>query len=231
MTVVLIMGVGPLPIPLGRKRRWTRRVIMVAAWMYIRMMRLLGLMTFELIHLDALNRPGTLVVANHLTLIDAVFLMSATSKATFIVKSAVSRNPFMSGLVYLAGYIPNSEFGTELIERAVAALRDQETLIVFPEGTRARDLGTFDFKRGAANIALQANCPIQPVFIRCEPIALRKHDKWYDIPSVPSHFQLSALPLIDVNECIDRSQAVGIQARTLTRHLQSQYINQMQKLT
>lgn len=225
ITLITLLVIAPLPLTIERKHRCTRRVIQTAAWLYIRMMRELDLLTFDTIDKAALNQPGTLVMANHLTLIDALFIMSATPEATFIVKSALSRNPFTRGLIYLAGYIPNNEFGNGLKEKAIEVLRNNGIVVIFPEGTRARELGVFDFKRGAANIALETGCPIQPILISCKPIALRKHQKWYNIPRVPSHFRLRALELVTPLEHVDQSRPPGIQARALTHYLKTLYAN------
>ena len=228
MTFIVVVGIGPLPVEIHKKRNWVRRLIMVAAWLYIRMMRMLGLLTFDLNSIKGLHRPGSLIIANHLTLIDALFLMSVSARTCFIVKAALADNPITSGLIQLAGYIPNCEHGTQLLDHAVDVLQNNESLVVFPEGTRSAQPGSFKFKRGAANIALITNCVIQPIYIECEPLALRKGEKWYHLPERPSHYKFSTLPLVHVDAHIDLSQPVSLQARVLTRHLQSLYNCAMQ---
>ncbi|AQT60778.1 1-acyl-sn-glycerol-3-phosphate acyltransferase [Cellvibrio sp. PSBB023] len=207
-----------LPWSETRRRQLARHSIQRWVWLYVRIMRGLGLFTVEFDGVDALKQPGVLVVANHPTLLDAVLLMAVMPNATFIVKAAMAHNPITCWIVSLAGYIPNDEVGVELVEKAAAALRTGETLMIFPEGTRTQG-DTLILKRGAANIALAANCPLLPVMIDCQPMTLRKGEPWYHIPVRAPHFVLRVLPLMRLEALVDRTQPPGLQARALTAAL------------
>lgn len=207
-----------LPWSEVRRRQLARHSIQRWVWLYVRIMRGLGLFTVEFDGVDALKQPGVLVVANHPTLLDAVLLMAVMPNATFIVKAAMAHNPITCWIVSLAGYIPNDEVGVELVEKAAAALRTGETLMIFPEGTRTQG-DTLTLKRGAANIALAANCPLLPVMIDCQPMTLRKGEPWYHIPVRAPHFVLRVLPLMKLEALVDRTQPPGLQARALTAAL------------
>lgn len=228
LTIILVLGLTPLPVRRVVKRRWTRRTMSWAAGCYLRAVRLLGLINFELRDLEGLNRPGQVVVANHPSLLDALFLMWVIPDARFVVKAAVSKNPFTRALVSLAGYLPNSVFGPALISKAVSSLHEGQILVIFPEGTRTPDLQQLVFQRGAANIALQATCPIQPVVISCTPPFLRKNEHWYKLPAQIPRFCLYGLQPLHIENCIDTRQPAGIQARQLTRQLQNKFSAQLQ---
>lgn len=219
LSLGLVIFLKLLPIQPASKHRYTRCMIMHAARKFIGFMQTTGVLTFEFDEIEKLNQPGVLVIANHPTLLDAVLLMSVMPNANFIVKAAMANNFFTSTLVAMADYIPNSEIAIALVKKAARALNKGETLMIFPEGTRTTASG-LHFKRSAAIIALQAKCPIQPVLISCEPITLRKHEKWYSIPASPPVFRLHVLPLLHINECIDTSQPLGAQARELNLYLQ-----------
>ena len=223
LSLYLFIFVGLPPFSKSFKRRVSRRFIASSANSYIRIMRALGVLTFTFEDMEQVNTPGTLVIANHPTLLDAVFLMSVMPDTTFIVKASMTKNPLTAVMISLAGHIPNSEIGMELIEKAVAAINRGETLMIFPEGTRTISEQGLQFKRGAANIALQAHCPIQPVLIRCEPITLRKHEKWYAVPERAPLFSLRALERINPVDCIDNSKPPGVRARALNRFLQDRF--------
>jgi 1-acyl-sn-glycerol-3-phosphate acyltransferase len=143
------------------------------------------------------------------------------------MKAAMARNPFTCWIVSLAGYIPNDEVGVELVGRAAAALRSGDTLMIFPEGTRTEG-DKLKLKRGAANIAIAADCPLVPVVIDCQPLTLRKGEPWYHIPPTKPHFSLRVLPSIDLEQIIDKSQPPGLQARALTAALHSVLQEQLQ---
>lgn len=217
----LIFSLLVFPLPLGRVRKqiWARRSMQRALWIYVRIMRGLGLLTFEFRgNFDpSLDGEGCLVVANHPSLLDVVFLISAFPDINCIVKSALWRNPLTVAIVTMAGYIRNDT--EDLLEVAASQIESGQMLVVFPEGTRTVDPEALDFKRGALHIAVAAACPILPVHISCEPPTLRKHQPWYDVPDTPPHFALEAMPVINVVDTIDTSQVRSIQVRHLTRWL------------
>lgn len=211
----------PLPISRQKKRLWTRSLVFSTTQLYIRMMRGLGLLEVVFVDAHRLENAGQIVVANHPSLLDAVFLFSRVPNANCVVKSAMARNPFTAAMVSLAGYIPNSESGERMVSLAVDAIAKGENLIVFPEGTRTSPDSASVFKRGAAQVALVANCPIQPVHISCKPATLRKHEPWYCVPKTPPLFTFTALPCFRASERIDGSKPGGVQARELTRVLKA----------
>ena len=130
---------------------------------------------------DHLAHGPSLVVANHPTLLDAVFVISRMPQADCIVKSEAWRNPFLRHVVRIAGYIPNGE-GPQVVNTCVERLRTGRSVVLFPEGSRSPEQGLRPFKRGAAHIALRSGCPITPVFITCTPPALKKGQPWWAVP-------------------------------------------------
>jgi len=187
---------------------------------YIGMLKGLGLLTYHYEGFDTLLSNGKLIVANHPTLLDAVFLMALIPNATFIVKAAMANHPFTGGIARLAGYIPNNEDGIDLLENAVNALQRGDALVIFPAGTRTTGRGV-KFKRGAANIAVASRCPIVPLRIRCQPATLGKNDKWYHVPPRKPHFEFYVLPEFAVQDVIDINRPTGVQARHLNQYLET----------
>ncbi|MBB5913684.1 1-acyl-sn-glycerol-3-phosphate acyltransferase [Nocardia transvalensis] len=55
--------------------------------------------------------------------------------------------------------------GAESRERAVAALRDGEIVVVYPEATISRSFELKEFKSGAARMAIESGAPIVPMVI------------------------------------------------------------------
>lgn len=220
MTLGLVIFVLPLPSSSERKRIWTRYTVWLACWLYVRIMRSFGILTFELVNTDQLRDKGQLIVANHPTLIDVIFLISVVPDANCIVKENMFTNPFTFALVTLADYLSNNSDSETLIDKASETLKAGQTLIIFPEGTRSRHATPLKFKRGAANIALAASCSVRPVVINVEPPTLRKNEPWYQIPERASHFRIEAMPMMLPSNIIDMERTSGVQARQLTKHLQ-----------
>jgi 1-acyl-sn-glycerol-3-phosphate acyltransferase len=138
----------------------------------------LGLFEVHDTHADRLAAAPGLVVANHPSLLDVVFLIARMPQADCIVKLGAWRNPFLRRIVSIAGYIANDE-GPAVIDACVERLRAGRALVVFPEGTRSPMRGLRTFKRGAARVALRSQAVVTPVAIRCEPPALGKRQRWW----------------------------------------------------
>jgi len=156
---------------------------------FARMTRALGVLTYDVEGAERLGRPGQLIVANHPTLIDGVFLLGLAPGSVCIVKAALVRNPFTRGSVAAAGYVSNSPTD-QMIEDAADVLRAGGSVIMFPEGTRTVPGETPQFQRGAAAIALRAAAVVTPVHVRCNPLTLAKREPWHRVPDRRPHFLL-----------------------------------------
>lgn len=169
--------------------------------------------------LSRLDRRGLLILANHPTLIDIVFLMAFVPRADCIVKRGLWRNPFTWATVRAAGYICNSDDSVGLVEDCVTAVRRGGNLIVFPEGTRTPADGSISLKRGAANIAVRVPCAITLVRIGCAPPMLVKGEPWYRLPGETSQFRFEVMEDIDIRPFVDSAANEVLAARRMTAHL------------
>jgi 1-acyl-sn-glycerol-3-phosphate acyltransferase len=150
-----------------------------------------------------------LILANHPTLLDIVFLMAFVRRADCIVKSGLWRNPFMRGPVKAAGYIRN-DHGVGLLDACIAAIGRGENLVIFPEGTRTSSDGAIKLKRGAAHIAVRSACRVAPVLIRCAPPMLVKGNRWWRLPSKRVRYRFEVRDDIDVQALLAaRQQHIG----------------------
>ncbi|MEE9337713.1 MAG: lysophospholipid acyltransferase family protein [Methylococcaceae bacterium] len=178
-----------LPVKDNQKNRRGQLGVHYSFYIFIGLMHRLGVMTYEIDGLEKLNRPGQLILANHPTLIDIVFLISRIPAANCIVKESLWQNPFIKGAVTNAGYISNGD-SEKMVSECVAYLKSGGTLVIFPEGTRTVLNRPYKFQRGAAHIALQANVIVTPVIISCNPSTLTKQEKWYQIPNRRFHLSM-----------------------------------------
>lgn len=163
-----------------------------AIWrLYVRIMVLLGVLTYEThgAHLLRGDR-GTLVIANHPSLLDIVFIMSLMERTQCVVKAGVWRNPFMRGVVVAANYIPNMNDPEKLLDDCVAALGAGNNLVIFPEGSRTPPGVKRKYQRGFAYIALRSKAPVRLVTVTCTPPTLLKGEPWYKIPTTRPHWDI-----------------------------------------
>jgi 1-acyl-sn-glycerol-3-phosphate acyltransferase len=147
---------------------------------------------------DRLGRPGQLIIANHPTLIDVVFIVAFTPAPACVVKAAMFANPFTRNVVRAAGYIRNAPTD-EMIERSVAALRSGDALVMFPEGTRTRAGQPLAFHRGAASVAVQGAKVLTPIYIHVDQPLLNKALPWYKVPPRVPRFSIRVGDDIDLD--------------------------------
>ncbi len=220
-----ILLLFPLPFSLQRKYRIMRRIISPSFLFYLWILRSLGLLSSEVKDLERLQHQGQLLVANHPSLLDVVFLISMVKQANCVIKQGLKENKFTLIPTKLAGYVSNAS--KQMLVDCSESLKHGDSLILFPEGTRSVPGTAVKLLRGAANIAINAQHDITPVFISCSPPTLMKGQKWYEIPESPPHFHLEVLPNIDIAPYLDGPKSKA--SRKLTRDLEVLYNEKINK--
>ena len=201
------------------RRRIARRAIQKMFRFFIEFMRIFGVLSYELSGFSQLHgRRGMLVIANHPTLLDVVFLVAFLDDVDCIVKKEIFKNPFMLGPVATAEFIPNDTDNPEqFINLCVSRLNEGANLIIFPEGTRTVTHQGYRLQRGASNIAIRSDTAPTPILISCHPPTLRKGEKWYKIPHQKMHFSLRVQPDFPIHPYTECNPSIA--ARRLTQDL------------
>jgi len=95
-----------------------------------------------------------------------------------LYKAELRKLPILVRAWDLAGFVPlergNREQSLPAIDRAAAALREGNSFLIFPEGTRSRTGNLLPFKKGGFIMAISGQAPIVPVAILGARDALRK---------------------------------------------------------
>jgi len=198
-----------------RRRRFLRFLVHLSFRCFVGLMRVVGVLTYEIHGRDKLSVPGQLVIANHPTLIDVVFLIACIPNGICIVKQNLLESYFVGGLLRRAGYIGNTSQPKAALEACVEALNSGATLIMFPEGSRSIPGTNQRFRRGAAYVALAAHKEFTPVHISCSPSTLTKSERWHDIPKRRIHFVMSVGENIPL-EAPDRMISKRVAAKVMT---------------
>jgi 1-acyl-sn-glycerol-3-phosphate acyltransferase len=117
---------------------------------------------------------GTILVANHPGLFDALLLLRQWPDSSCVMRAGLMSSPTFHGTARACGFLPN-DTGADFIREAVARLRSGENLIVFPEGTRTLPGGPLlQFKKGFALAARRSGAPIQTILLEHRGEFLRK---------------------------------------------------------
>src|SRR5436190_23917539 len=107
-----------------------------------------------------------------------VVLSSLFPRLRILYKAELRKLPILVRAFDLAGFVPlergNRDQSLPAIERAAAALREGNSFLIFPEGTRRRTGELLPFKKGGFIMALKAQAPIVPVAIQGARDAMKK---------------------------------------------------------
>jgi 1-acyl-sn-glycerol-3-phosphate acyltransferase len=115
---------------------------------------------------------GCIVVFNHVSHVDpliaAHFVYDHGRLPRYLAKSGLFKNRALGYFLTAAGQIPVERLTKSAVgayDAAVAAVRNGECVVVYPEGTLTRDPAQWPMagKSGAARIALETGCPVIPV--------------------------------------------------------------------
>jgi len=154
-----------------------------------------------------------------------VGLIALIGDANCVVKQSLWDNPCMRGPIRAAGYISNSQ-SPEMLDEAAAVLREGQTLIIFPEGTRTTPGQPPQFHRGAAAIALRGAKVITPVVVTVTPSTLTRAEPWYRIPARRFHFRLHVGEDIDPRP-FHADAPLPVASRRLNDHLHRHFIQEL----
>ncbi|ECH3817070.1 1-acyl-sn-glycerol-3-phosphate acyltransferase [Salmonella enterica] len=207
----------------NRRRRIARRSISFSFSLFLRVAKLTGALDYRIEGAEILRQErGCLVVANHPTLIDYVLIASVMPETDCLVKSALLKNPFMSGVIRAADYLVNSQ-ADALLPQSQQRLAQGDTILIFPEGTRTRPGEKMSLQRGAANIAVRCESDLRIVAIRCSEHLLDKQSKWYNVPPAKPLFTVTVGERVSITDYYDaKTQEPALAARQLNRHLLEQ---------
>jgi 1-acyl-sn-glycerol-3-phosphate acyltransferase len=135
------------------------------------------------VHGENIRRDRAAVYAvNHASNVEPPILYAVLSelfpRLRILYKAELRKLPILVRAFDLAGFVPlergNRDQSLPAIERAAAALREGNSFLIFPEGTRSRSGDLLPFKKGGFIMALQAGAPIVPVAIKGARDAMKK---------------------------------------------------------
>jgi 1-acyl-sn-glycerol-3-phosphate acyltransferase len=216
-----------LPGDARTHRRRARQTVARLFWFFVRFMARTGVLTYDIQGAEKLGRPGQMIIANHPSLIDVVFLIGLVRHANCVVKKSLWENPFTRGPLGSTEYISN-DGSMDMLDGAAAALQGGQTLIIFPEGTRTQPGQAPAFHRGAAAIALRGAKLVTPVTIQVSPSTLTKAEPWYRIPQRRVHFSLRVGADIDPQAFAAQGPA-PMASRKLNDFLHQYFIKELAK--
>lgn len=225
LSVVFLPALGLFVRQAERRTQYARCTIAWTFRLFVGIMRGLGLLKYELLGFEKLNRKGLVVIANHPSLIDTVFLLGFVQNSIAVVDDELFRNSFTGAPLRAAGFIRN-DAGVTVLADCVAALDAGMNVVIFPEGTRTPRDGMVKLKRGVANIAIRAERNLTPIIIQCAPRTLMKGEKWWQIPERPPHYSFVVGDDIVAHTFSSDDESPALAVRRLTAYLEQYFTTQ-----
>jgi 1-acyl-sn-glycerol-3-phosphate acyltransferase len=161
LAVVLLGGFLVVPFLRGNALRGLART----------MLAVLGI---KLVRQGPAMKPGSLLVANHVSWLDILVLL-AMSPVRLVAKGEVGSWPGIGALAGLSGAIfidrsrPKALPAT--VAEVTAALKAGRTVAAFPEGTTFCGANQGRFRPALFQAAIDANAPVVPAWIRYDTTA------------------------------------------------------------
>lgn len=195
----------------------SRDIVMVSWRLFLYLIRYFKWIDFEKMNVNK-HLESCLIIANHPTLLDVVFLISFIRRSNCIVKKELKNNIFLYPAIKCSHYITN-EFDEEFLDKCITVLKNKENLIIFPEGTRTVD--KINVHKGVAYIGIHGAEKIIPYYINVSPKCLGKYDKWYNLPN-NIHYNIEILKEISIKD-FENDKVSSLRVRHLHLHVKEIY--------
>ena len=117
--------------------------------------------------------------ANHQSNVDPPVLFNALHRRLHILfKAELKKLPLLGKAFQVGGFVPidrgSRDQSMAAIEQVAQSLRDGNSFLTFPEGTRSRTGALLPFKRGPFLMAIKAQVPVVPVAVEGGTASMRK---------------------------------------------------------
>jgi 1-acyl-sn-glycerol-3-phosphate acyltransferase len=118
------------------------------------------------------------MVSNHQSGADILVLFKLHRHFKWVAKKGLFLIPFIGWNMWLNGYISiertRGRSKLQMMDKAADSIRAENSVILFPEGTRSRDGQLQPYKTGAFRLALETRSPILPVVLKETHLAIKK---------------------------------------------------------
>jgi 1-acyl-sn-glycerol-3-phosphate acyltransferase len=140
----------------------------------------------KFIGMENIPKDGRLILfSNHTSNADPVILGSKIKRyVAFMAKEELFKNPFLGKILRGVGAFPVKRGAGDIgaIKSAIAQLKQEHILVMFPEGTRRKKGKQVDLKPGVAMIAIKTQSLVVPAAIIGGPKLFGKNKIIYGKP-------------------------------------------------
>lgn len=122
----------------------------------------------RVVGMERIPRGVCLFVANHTSSADAPAVVGAIPRrVAVLLKKSLFQWPIVGQAFQCVNFIPvdrgSREAAIASVDKAVESMRNGQSFLIYPEGTRSPDGRLQEFKKGAVVLAIKAGVPIVPM--------------------------------------------------------------------
>jgi 1-acyl-sn-glycerol-3-phosphate acyltransferase len=178
VTVVYIAVAGPIGLVVGVVLRSTDGLYRLGHG-GVRLALALAGIRWKVAGREHVPDAAVVYCSNHESNVDPPVLFEALHpRLKILYKAELRKFPIMKTAFDVAGFVAvdraDREQAFASISKGAESLREGNTFLIFPEGTRSRTGHLLPFKKGGFIMAIEAQAPIVPVAIQGGRDAMRK---------------------------------------------------------
>jgi 1-acyl-sn-glycerol-3-phosphate acyltransferase len=132
------------------------------------------------------NNEKYILVANHGSLFDITAILSVYPEAAWFGHERLTKIPLFRNILKMTGYIPFRKKTVKNTRHMLEQLRQSsidQSIAIFPEGTRTMDGKISDFYKGFIYLFRSTNMPILPITLNGFYLLKPKHRFYIDFSS------------------------------------------------
>jgi 1-acyl-sn-glycerol-3-phosphate acyltransferase len=170
---------APLGMALAILFRWKSLLYILGHWGVGLGTSLAGIRARVAGHEHLQTGRAVVFCSNHQSNIDPPILFQTLHPRLHVLfKRELTKLPLLGRAFQIGGFVPidraSREQSMAAIDQAAESLRQGNSFLTFPEGTRSRTGALLPFKRGPFLMALKAQVPVVPVAIQGGTASMRK---------------------------------------------------------
>lgn len=170
---------APIGMALAIMFRWKDLLYILGHWGVTLGTSLAGIRTRVVGRHNIPSGRAVVFCANHQSNVDPPILFRTLHPRLHVLfKKELTRLPLLGKVFQIGGFVPidrgSREHSMVAIDRAAESLRQGNSFLTFPEGTRSRTGALLPFKRGPFLMALKAQVPVVPVAVQGGSASMRR---------------------------------------------------------
>lgn len=120
-------------------------------------------------YIKTIKGKASIFACNHQTMNDPIILKCrVNTRFKLVAKSGLFKSKFGKWFFTKLGAYPVNRGGNDIsfVKNTLGFLKDQKSIVIFPEGTRVKVGETVELKNGVSMFALKTDCYIIPAFFK-----------------------------------------------------------------